>query len=197
VLVNLQKRYAVRTASLTTFVRNLKRRLRLGNREFNICFVDNRAIRQLNSAYRGRDEATDVLSFPWNEAASGQWLQPGGAVVPAARKGGRPVPPGLPGRIRNFLGDVVISVETARRNARAEGHSTLNEIRWLALHGVLHLLGYDHEHDNGEMMALELALREQLGVAGGAQGNKQSKIQNSKCQRHNPKGKMQNANVKN
>ena len=85
------------------------------------------------------------------------------------------------GGIANFLGDVVISVETARRNAAAEGHSTLNEIRWLILHGVLHLLGYDHEHDNGEMMALELALREQLGVAGGQARKSKSKVKMQKA----------------
>jgi probable rRNA maturation factor len=61
---------------------------------------------------------------------------------------------------------VVISVEAARRNARKEGHSTLNEIRWLILHGLLHLIGYDHSRDTGEMVALELSLREQLGIAG-------------------------------
>ena len=71
------------------------------------------------------------------------------------------------GALRDFLGDIVISVETARRNARGEGHATLMEIRWLILHGVLHLLGYDHEVDDGEMTALELRLREQLGVDGG------------------------------
>ncbi len=194
-LVNLQKRYGVRTASLAGFLRSLKQRLRLGKREFNICFVDDHAIRQLNSAYRGRDKATDVLSFPWNEAPGGQWPQPRGTAVPAVRTGGAPmdrgrlpVPPGLPGRITNFLGDVVISVETARRHARAAGHSTLQEIRWLALHGVLHLRGYDHERDSGEMAALELALREQLGVAGGPQEKKQVKSQNAKVKSQKFKG---------
>lgn len=65
----------------------------------------------------------------------------------------------------HFLGDIMISVDTARRNARREGHSTLNEIRWLILHGALHLLGYDHERDSGEMVRLELSLRERLGIA--------------------------------
>jgi len=164
VLVNLQKPYVVRTASLSAFVRNLKRRLRLGTREFNICFVDDSAIRNLNSAYRGKDKATDVLAFPWNEVD--------GPLPPEPRAPSRR---GERGGITNFLGDVVISVETARRNACVEGHSTLNEIRWLILHGVLHLLGYDHEHDSGEMTALELALREQLGVAGGLGGKEKSK----------------------
>ena len=173
-LVNLQKRYTVRSASLSAFVRNLKRRLRLGNREFNICLVDDNAIRKLNLTYRGKDEATDVLSFPWNEAEGGRWPRPSGT-------GGTPVPPGLPGRIANFLGDVVISAQAARRNAGAEGHSTLNEIRWLILHGVLHLLGYDHERDRGEMMALELALREQLGGAGSLRGKRKVKMPKAKA----------------
>jgi len=67
------------------------------------------------------------------------------------------------------LGDVVISVVTACRNARTEGHSTLREIRWLILHGLLHLLGYDHAADNGEMTALEYSLRARLGVQGQVQ----------------------------
>ncbi len=155
VLVNLQKRYVVRTASVAGFVRSLQARLRLRNRELNICFVDDDAIRQLNSAFRGKSKPTDVLSFPWN-AASGRRDTKAGATSchPECRE------------FANFLGDVVISVEMARRNAQQEGHSTLNEIRWLILHGVLHLLGYDHSCDTGEMVALELSLREQLGIAG-------------------------------
>jgi probable rRNA maturation factor len=65
-----------------------------------------------------------------------------------------------------FLGDIVISVDSAKRNARKAGHSTLNEIRWLILHGLLHLLGYNHEGDRGEMTRLELALRRRLGISG-------------------------------
>jgi probable rRNA maturation factor len=171
VFVNLQKRYVVRTASLWGFVRSLKRRLQLANREFNVCFVDDNAIRHLNLAYRDKNKPTDVLSFAWDE--------PAGAFPPAP-----PVPSGRGDHsgLKNFLGDVVISVETAQRNAAAEGHSTLDEIRWLILHGVLHMLGYDHESDHGEMVALELALREQLGVAGGP-GEKKSQKAKRKSQK--------------
>jgi probable rRNA maturation factor len=180
VLINLQRLYAVPNASLMPFVRNLKRRLRVGKRDFNICFVDDRAIRRLNSAYRGKDKATDVLSFPWEEAAGPHRLET--PSTSRVRDGGG---------IENFLGDVVISVETARRNARGEGHSTLNEIRWLILHGALHLLGYDHERDKGEMIALELALREQLGVAGGTTARDKSKVkrQKSKVKGNEPKAR--------
>ena len=157
-IINLQKRYAIRAASLRPFVGGLRRRLRLAQKEFNICFVDDRAIRRLNLAYRGKNKSTDVLSFSWSEAEE---------AAPSPYED-----------FANFLGDVVISVETARRNARAEGHSTLQEIRWLILHGVLHLLGYDHERDRGEMVALELRLREEMGVAGTTE--KQGKRQRAK-----------------
>lgn len=146
VLVNRQKHYAVKSAALTAFTRELQQQLRLGTRGFNVCLVDDRAIRRLNSAFRGKDKATDVLSFPWNDGDAPEDRQHAG-------------------ELKDFLGDVVISVETARRNARREGHSTLHEIRWLVLHGALHLLGYDHENDAGEMNALELKLRDRLGIA--------------------------------
>jgi probable rRNA maturation factor len=176
VFVNLQKRYAVPTASLWGFARSLKRRLRLHHREFNVCFVDDSAIRHMNLEYRGKDKATDVLSFPWNEAGEVPTPEP---PAGAARRGR--------GILANFLGDVVISVETARRNAAAEGHSTLLEIQWLILHGVLHLLGYDHERDSGEMVALELTIREQLDAMGGSPGEKtKSKVKTQKA-----KGKSQ------
>jgi len=150
-LVNAQNRYRVRKPAILAFAQNLHGFLRLGKKKFNVCLVDDLAIRRLNQTFRGLDKPTDVLSFPWNEA----W---GGTTI--AQRTRR-----WPRRCRefaNFLGEVVISVETARRNAAEEGHSLLNEIRWLVLHGVLHLLGYDHERDSGEMTSLELDLREQL-----------------------------------
>jgi probable rRNA maturation factor len=163
VLLNQQKRYALRLSALDSYVRDLRQRLHLGRSQFNICFVDDSAIRRMNAAYRGRDRATDVLSFPWVER--GRPAARGGRRRDAARQPRKATRPAQ-GEFVGFLGDVVISVETARRNARGEGHSTLNEIRWLILHGVLHLLGFDHQSDSGEMTAFELAVREQLGIAG-------------------------------
>ncbi|MFB3923104.1 MAG: rRNA maturation RNase YbeY [Terriglobia bacterium] len=139
-------RVAVDVAGARSFAARLARALRLGRREFNVCFVDDRAIRRLNASHRGKAQATDVLSFSWQGG--------NGARGPAGSE------------FAGFLGDIVISAQTARRNARREGHSTANEIRWLILHGVLHLLGHDHETDRGEMTALELSLRERLGIAG-------------------------------
>ncbi|HEX6099060.1 MAG TPA: rRNA maturation RNase YbeY [Thermoanaerobaculia bacterium] len=69
----------------------------------------------------------------------------------------------FPGEDR-FLGDIVISVDQARRQAADEKHSLATEVRYLILHGILHALGYDHETDKGEMNALEVEVRELVGL---------------------------------
>ena len=143
----------------------LGRALRVDRQDFNVCFVDDRQIERLNLIYRGKKTATDVLSFPWN--VEQDRLRPGEKSRRLGRRKARQGAADRAGReFENFLGDIVISVETAERNARKEGHSTLNEIRWLILHGLLHLLGYDHESDSGEMTRLELALRRRLRISG-------------------------------
>ncbi|MGA8185510.1 MAG: rRNA maturation RNase YbeY [Terriglobia bacterium] len=143
-MINRQSQFSLDLPSLRTYERQVKSVLDLGAREFNVCFVSDEEISRMNSVYRGKAVPTDVLSFPWEgEGESG----------PEEAAGGE---------FRNFLGDIVISVATAERNARAEGHSTEEEIRMLILHGVLHLLGYNHETDHGEMKSLELSLRERL-----------------------------------
>jgi probable rRNA maturation factor len=150
-VLNRQTKIAVDLHGVRSFVRRVRNELVLGGRTFNVCFVDDREMERLNAAYRGKRRSTDVLSFPWSNGRQ--------RTVGATREW------------RGFLGEVVISAQTARRSARNEGHATANEIRWLVLHGVLHLLGYNHETDQGEMTALELSLRERLGIAdGGTRG---------------------------
>jgi probable rRNA maturation factor len=97
---------------------------------FGARFVGDRTMRALNRDFRGKDRTTDVLSFP-----------------------GGPTPDG------DHLGDVVISVPQARRQAAAAGHPLGRELRILLLHGILHCLGHDHERDGGEMERLERRLR--------------------------------------
>ena len=156
-VVNQQRRIAVDLDEVRGFVRSVKGALKLGRREFNVCFVDDARIADLNARYRRKPKPTDVLSFPWN-----------GAVAPLYDRRqlesnhSRLIEPRGSREFAGFLGDVVISAETARRNACRAGHSTAREIRWLILHGVLHLLGYDHEADAGKMTALEYSLRERL-----------------------------------
>ena len=142
-ILNRQSEVRVDLRDAKRFTDRLRRALPLGGRIFNVCFVSNREIARLNKAHRGKDWPTDVLSYPWQGSGDGSLSTP--------RR-----------EFKRFLGDIVISARTARRNARAERHSTRTEIRWLILHGVLHLLGYDHATDAGEMTALELALRDRL-----------------------------------
>ena len=109
----------------------------------SIAIVSDAAMRRLNLRYRGVDTATDVLSFPAGDASVTQ---------------GKHLP---------FLGDLAIARGVAARQARACGHSLRVEIRVLALHGLLHLLGYDHEVDAGEMARLEDRLRRRAGLPSG------------------------------
>lgn len=117
----------------------------------SVAVVSDRRVRTLNREYRGKDYATDVLSFPAEGPAAG-------ASAKAAGSSGRqrhipPAPP-LP-----HLGDIVIAKGVAARQARDAGHAEWIELRVLALHGLLHLLGYDHETDDGAMARLESRLR--------------------------------------
>ncbi len=156
-VLNQQRQIAVDLASARTFVRRLRRELDLGQGDFNVCFVDDARMTDLNARYCRRARPTDVLSFPWNGTVA-----PVNDIRGSELNHSRLIEPRYRREFAGFLGDVVISVETARRNARAAGHSAAQEIRWLILHGVLHLLGYDHETDQGEMTAVEDSLREKL-----------------------------------
>jgi probable rRNA maturation factor len=104
-----------------------------------VVITTDRRIRRLNRTWRGIDKATDVLSFPAGDD---------------------------PGPVRH-LGDLVISRDTAGRQALHEGHSLGTELRVLALHGLLHLLGYDHERDSGRMARIERRLRRQGNLPAG------------------------------
>jgi probable rRNA maturation factor len=108
----------------------------------SVLLTGDEEIRRLNREFRHKDKATDVLSFP-------------AAPFPS---GGRAKPP---------AGDLAISAETAAREAATRGHSLLLEIKVLLLHGVLHLSGYDHETDSGEMAEREEILRSELGLTHG------------------------------
>jgi len=163
-ILNQQDEYVVRTSRLGEFVRELRQALRLGRRDYNVCLVDDRQIKRLNSLHRGKNRTTDVLSFPWHTPPRRPSPRLGSRRAPQWRGRGTAEQRAV-SEFKNFLGDIIISVDTAKRNAHQEGHSTLNEIRWLILHGALHLLGYDHERDHGEMTRLELSLRKRLRIA--------------------------------
>ncbi|MEO8347370.1 MAG: rRNA maturation RNase YbeY [Acidobacteriota bacterium] len=104
-------------------------------REVSVLFCGDRLMARLNRRWRGKDRSTDVLAFPAEAIAPG------------------------------FLGDIVISIAYASRQARRRGEPRAREIDRLLLHGYLHLLGYDHETDQGQMEALEARLRKRFGIA--------------------------------
>ncbi|HEY7791856.1 MAG TPA: rRNA maturation RNase YbeY [Vicinamibacterales bacterium] len=154
--------------------------------EATVALVSDARVRRLNRQFRGVDHATDVLSFPYESDPSTvrrptsdvHSRRPRSAVrrrtsdkghrttgVDAGRwilDLGRPPAPAVP-----YLGDIVIAAGVAVRQARAAGHSRLTELRILALHGLLHLAGYDHESDHGEMARLERRLRQRAGLREG------------------------------
>ena len=135
---------------LARFLRDAQFAVKLRG-QVTVLLTTDRAIRRLNRQFRGKDKATDVLSFP--------------AVKPSRVSGSRPATPDS-GTLE-ILGDIAISVQTARKQASALGHPLTIEIKVLMLHGLLHLAGYDHEKDNGEMARLEERLRAKLRLPHG------------------------------
>jgi probable rRNA maturation factor len=133
-VVNRQRHFKVDTKAWTTFATKALAAVGNGESSATIAFVSDKRIRELNRQFRGIDRATDVLSFPAD------------------------------GPDESNLGDIAISVETATAQAKENGLSLDAEIAQLILHGLLHLSGYDHETDNGEMNRLELRLRRKLGI---------------------------------
>jgi len=120
--------------------------------EASVTLTDNEYIKELNLEHRGIDKATDVLSFPIIEYVNGEpQIQPGDADPDS-------------GRI--FLGDIIISVEKAFEQAGSFGHSVERELAFLAVHGALHLLGYDHETEADEkrMFSLQEDILNEMGL---------------------------------
>lgn len=128
-------------ADLVAFASTLQRRL-TGGRPFNCLLTGDAELQKLNRQFRNKNRTTDVLSFPSKNSQTP--IDAGGSA-----------------------GDLAISLDRARAQAKEYGHRIGDEIRILMLHGVLHLTGLDHETDSGEMARLELAWRKKLGLPAG------------------------------
>jgi len=137
-------RWGLSASGLSRFLRVAQRAVGLEG-EINVLLADDATLRRLNRTFRGKDKPTDVLSFP---------------AGPTTVFFGEPGGPEL-------AGDLAISLETAERQAEQFGHSLRDEVRVLLLHGTLHLAGFDHEVDAGEMAAREAELRQSLGLSAG------------------------------
>ncbi|HTV83115.1 MAG TPA: rRNA maturation RNase YbeY [Acidobacteriaceae bacterium] len=136
----------LRRRALSVFLRQAARAAQLPG-EVSVLLTGDAEIRRLNREFRRQDRPTDVLSFPVSPHA------PEEDLCGAPESG--------------LAGDLAISVETAARQAEEAGHSLFVELQSLLLHGVLHLAGYDHETDSGEMARKETALRRRFGLAAG------------------------------
>jgi probable rRNA maturation factor len=137
-LVIFQKRVAELTElALARFLARVRRAARLKG-TVNVLVTSSAEMKSLNRRFRAKDKPTDVLSFP----------------------------PG-PDAPKQFAGEIAISADIASQNARSLGHSAAEEVKILVLHGMLHLSGYDHECDNGEMARREQQLRAKLRLPSG------------------------------
>ena len=155
-VLNQQKKVRVEIGPLDAFLAEILRELNLSSSEVAIALVSDAEIARWNKKYLNKTGPTDVLSFPAlsrHRAARFTRTKP--------RAGKRPPSSG------GWIGDIAISPETARKYAEKNGRSLDNELRVLMLHGVLHLLGYDHESptDYGQMDHTEQKLRRRLGIA--------------------------------
>jgi probable rRNA maturation factor len=138
-ILNNQKRIRLSLPPLEKFALKSLRLVKLKPHSLAIAFVTDAEIARLNKTYRKKNKPTDVLSFP-------------------AQSIKRP-------NKNKFLGDIAISPAVARRYAKRNGRTLQGEICVLILHGILHLLGYDHETDRGQMDRIEHKLRRKLGLA--------------------------------
>lgn len=140
-IINQQRKVKIETDSFEKFAAQAVNAItEAKGKHLTVAFVSDRRIKELNSIFRDKNRPTDVLSFPY-EPDQYDYLE-----------------------TENFLGDIVISVEQAARQAKENNLTLENEIKQLILHGILHLVGYDHATDGGEMNRLELKLRRKLKV---------------------------------
>ena len=139
-MINLQRKVKIDTKAIQDFAKTLVETVdETSGRSFAVALVSDQRMTDLNRIFRGKESTTDVLSF---------------ANEPEAFESGIP----------DNLGDIVISCEQAQRQALEARLTVENEIKQLMLHGLLHLCGFDHETDSGEMNARELELRDKLGI---------------------------------
>jgi probable rRNA maturation factor len=138
-VVNRQRRITIDEKRWRQLAERALKKIGVEDKGATVAFISDRSMRELNRRWRGKRGTTDVLSFPVEQEV---WEQVEGKT----------------------LGDLVISIEQAARQAKENGLTLNEEIAQLILHGLLHLCGYDHERDEGEMNALELRLRRRLGI---------------------------------
>ena len=148
-IVNRQRAARLARPPLESFLRLVKNELGVEEAGLTVRLVSDAEISRMNETFRKKKGPTDVLSFPMVARRRPVRL----------RRGSRTV------RAGEYLGDIAISPATTKRYAKKNGRKLSSELQVLILHGVLHLLGYDHEIDRGKMDRIEQKLRKRLGLA--------------------------------
>jgi probable rRNA maturation factor len=155
-ILNRQKKVPLAEQPLSEFLDKILREVNFAEAEVSVAFVSDAEMAKWNLMFRHKKGATDVLSFPPLSA------------LRAERHAKRKRVSGMPAKnAAGFLGDIAIAPDTARRYAKKNGRTLDSELRVLMIHGVLHLMGYDHEskNDYGQMNRIEQRLRRRLGLA--------------------------------
>jgi probable rRNA maturation factor len=151
-ILNRQRRIRIPMEELRGFLARAQKQLQLPAGSLTVCLVTDAQIARWNHSYRGKPGPTDVLSFPMRAKPSGPLGQ---RPSLATRRS--------PSRL--YLGDIAIAPAVARANAHRWGRKFEDELQILILHGMLHLMGYDHESDTGQMDRRERRLRRTLALA--------------------------------
>jgi probable rRNA maturation factor len=155
-IVNRQRRVPIPITQLNRFLASAQKRLHVPAGALTVALVTDTEMKRWNRAFRGKNRPTDVLSFPVDESAK----RKSKSSRPSRRKT-RTVAPSA----GSYWGDIAIAPAVARSNARRFGRTFPDEMRILILHGILHLMGYDHETDDGQMDRRENRLRRELRLA--------------------------------
>ena len=146
---NRQRVVRLARPPLEAFLRRVRNELGFDKESLTVCLVSDAEIARMNEKFRKKKGPTDVLSFPTVARRRPVRLRRGSQTA----------------KTGEYLGDIVISPATARRYAKKHERKLSSELQVLILHGVLHLLGYDHEKDRGEMDRVEQRLRKRFGLA--------------------------------
>jgi probable rRNA maturation factor len=161
-ILNRQRAVRVARGPLEAFLRRVENEMDLGDSDVTVCLVSDAEIARMNQTFRKKKGPTDVLSFPAEEKLLTFVKRKKKTYTEGAEKSRRDQ---ASRSMQSYLGDIAIAPLTARRYAKKNGRSLSNELRVLILHGVLHLLGYDHETDRGEMDRIERKMRRRFGLA--------------------------------
>jgi probable rRNA maturation factor len=167
-ILNRQRVVRVARRPLEAFLRRVENEMNLGDSDVTVCLVSDAEIARMNEAFRKKKGPTDVLSFPAEKARRASAVRREKIYTERAENtaGTEKIRREPDSRVpETYLGDIAIAPATARRYAKKNGRSLNNELRVLILHGVLHLLGYDHETDRGEMNRFERKMRRRFGLA--------------------------------